>query len=240
MKEYPMTFEEFTMKFATEEQCRDYLYQLRGLEGFVCPKCKQTTKAWAVGDTLYTCANCRHQTSVIAGTIFQDTRKPLKVWFTAIWWVTTQKNCASTMGLQRVLGLKSYTTAWTWLQKIRTAMVSPNRTKLSGVVEVDEIYIGGEETGGKRGRGSENKGLVVLGVEILEGNNQLGRVLMKVVPDASKESLQGFIKESVEPGSTVIADGWSSYCQSAKTVTNTLCRRSLKLWMKRIYCRTFT
>lgn len=211
MKEYPMTFEEFTTKFATEEQCRDYLYQLRWPEGFVCPKCKQATKAWAVGDTLYTCANCRHQTSVIAGTIFQDTRKPLKVWFTAIWWVTTQKNGASAMGLQRVLGLKSYTTSWTWLQKIRTAMVNSSRTKLSGVVEVDETYIGGEETGGKRGRGSENKSLVVLGIEILEGNNQLGRVRMKVIPDASKESLQGFIKENVEPDSTVITDGWSSY-----------------------------
>jgi transposase-like protein len=148
---------------------------------------------------------------VIAGTIFQDTRKPLRTWFTAIWWVTTQKNGASAMGLRQILGLKSYTTAWTWLHKIRTAMVNPNRTKLSGTIEVDETYIGGEEHEGKRGRGTSNKSLVVLAVELLEGKNQLGRVRMKVIRDASKKSLQGFIKETVDPGSTVITDGWSGY-----------------------------
>jgi transposase-like protein len=211
MKEYPMTFEEFATQFATEEQCRAYLYQLRWPDGFVCPTCKQSVKVWQIGDTLYRCSNCKHRTSVIAGTIFQDTRTPLKAWFTAIWWVTTQKNGASAIGLQRVLGLKSYTTAWTWLQKIRTAMVNPNRQKLSGVIEVDECYIGSEEHDGKRGRGTENKKLVVIAVELLEGKNQLGRVRMKVVPDASMKSLQGFIEENVESGSTVITDGWGSY-----------------------------
>ena len=208
-----MTFEEFTTQFATEEQCRTYLYQLRFPHGFVCPKCKQQGEPILLGETLYRCQKCRHQTSVIAGTIFQDTRKSLKTWFTAIWWITTQKNGASAKGLQRILGIKSYTTAWTWLHKIRTAMVNPKRTKLSGVVEVDETYIGGEETGGKRGRGSENKILVVIAVELPESEktNQLGRVRMKVVPDATKESLQGFIKENIENGSTVITDGWSSY-----------------------------
>jgi transposase-like protein len=210
MKEYPMTFDEFTSQFTTEEQCRDYLYQLRWPEGFICPKCGEVA-AWLTGESLYKCSKFRHKTSVIAGTIFQDTRKPLKVWFTAIWWVTTQKNGASAIGLQRVLGLKSYTTAWTWLHKIRKAMVNPNRAKLSGTVEVDESYIGGEEHDGKRGRGTENKSLVVIGVELFEGKNQLGRVRMKVVPDASADSLQVFIKENVETGSTVITDGWSSY-----------------------------
>jgi len=205
-----MTFDEFTTRFATEEQCRDYLYQLRWPQGFVCPNCGHT-KAFKIGDVLYQCAKCRRQTSVIAGTIFQDTRKPLKVWFTAIWWVTTQKTGASAMGLQRVLGLKSYTTAWTWLQKIRTAMVNPNRMKLSGTVEVDECYIGGEEHEGKRGRGTENKSIVVVGVELLAGKNQLGRVRLKVVPDVSGNSLVGFIKENVEQGSTVITDGWSGF-----------------------------
>ena len=123
------------------------------------------------------------------------------------------------MGLQRVLGLKSYTTAWTWLQKIRTAMVNPNRTKLSGTVEVDECYIGGEEHDGKRGRGAtENKSLVVIGIELPESEkkNQLGRVRMKVIPDASGDSLVGFIKENVEPGSTVITDGWSGFASAGK------------------------
>lgn len=171
----------------------------------------QKADAWMVGSDLFTCKNCRHQTTVIAGTIFQDTRKPLKVWFTAIWWITTQKNGASAIGLQRVLGLKSYTTAWTWLHKIRSAMVNPLRTKLSGTIEVDETYIGGEEEGGKRGRGGDNKSLVVIGVEMLEANNKLGRVRMKLILDATKNSLQGFIKDNIEKGSTIITDGWSSY-----------------------------
>jgi transposase-like protein len=206
-----MTFDEFIKRFMTEEQCREYLYRLRCAEGFVCPKCEHG-KAWKVGDMLYECAKCGRQSSVIAGTIFQDTRKPLRTWFTAIWWITTQKTGASAMGLQRVLGLKSYTTAWTWLHKIRTAMVNPNRAKLSGTVEVDECYIGGVEHDGKRGRGTENKSIVVVGVELLEGKNQLGRVRMLVVPDVSGDSLvKKFIKENVELGSTIITDGWSGF-----------------------------
>ena len=103
---------------------------------------------WEKGDTLYECAQCGRQTSVIADTIFLDTRKPLRTWFTAIWWVTTQKNGASASGLRQILGLDSYKTAWAWLHKIRTAMVNPNRAKLSGTVEVDEAYIGEEEQDG--------------------------------------------------------------------------------------------
>jgi transposase-like protein len=217
MEEYPMTFDEFIKRFMTEEQCREYLYHLRWPEGFVCPKCKEPTKVWPKGDNLYECSKCGRQSSVIAGTIFQDTRKSLRNWFTAIWWVTTQKNGASAAGLQQVLGLGSYQTAWTWLHKIRTAMVNPNRINLSGRIEVDECYIGGEEHGGKRGRGTENKSLVVIGVEILQGKNHMGRVRMKVVTDMSKESLQGFIKENVEPGSTIITDGWSSYASIGKS-----------------------
>jgi len=208
-----MTFDEFTTRFATEEQCRSYLYRLRWPDGFICPKCKQAVSATQIGDVLYQCSNCRHQTSVIAGTIFQDTRKPLKTWFTAIWLVTTQKSGASAMWLKQVLGFRSYQTAWTWLHKIRTAMVNPNRTKLSGTVEVDECYIGGVEHDGKRGRGAtESKSIVVIGVELLEGRNQLGRTRMMVVPDVSGESLvEKFVKQNVESGSTVITDGWSGF-----------------------------
>ena len=195
----------------TEEQCRDYLYQLRWPNGFVCPKCKQAVKAYLIGGTLFKCSKCGHQTSVIAGTVFQDTRKSLRNWFTAIWWVTTQKNGASAAGLQQVLGLGSYQTAWTWLHKIRSAMVNPNRMKLVGTIEVDECYIGGEEHEGKRGRGTGNKSIVVIGVELLEGKNQMGRVRMEVVADVSGDSLVGFIKENVEPGSTIITDGWSGF-----------------------------
>ncbi len=207
MKEYPMTFREFITRFSTEEQCREYLFSLRFRDGFVCPKCTHK-EYWKVGETLYTCRSCRHQTSVIAGTIFQDTRKPLIDWFVAIWWLTTQKNGASTEGLKQVLGLRSDQTAWTWLHKIRKAMVNPNRTKLSGTVEVDESYIGGEAIE-KHGRGAENKVLVAIAVE-LDGK-KLGRCRMKIIADASAKSLHSFILENVEIGSRLVTDGWSGY-----------------------------
>ena len=152
---------------------------------------------------------CGHQASVIAGTIFQDTRKPLKTWFTAIWWVTTQKYGASAAGLRQVLGLKSYQTAWTWLHKIRKAMVRPGREELSGTIEVDETYIGGAESGGKRGRGTGNKALVAIAVE-LDGK-RLGRVRMRMIEEASAETLKTFIGENISKGSKIITDGWSGY-----------------------------
>ena len=147
-----MTLGEFENKFNTEEACRDYLFSLRWPKGFICPKCFNT-KAWKVRTVLLECSKCHCQTSVIAGTIFQDTRKPLTMWFRAIWWVTSQKNGSSALGLQRILGLKSYETAWTWLHKLRTAMVSPGRDKLSGYVEVDETYIVSGDNK-KQGRGA--------------------------------------------------------------------------------------
>jgi len=204
-----MTFDEFITRFITEEQCRDYLYQLRFPEGFVCPKC-QNVKAWPISKTLFECSQCGRQTSVTSGTIFHDTRTSLRTWFTAIWWITTQKNGASAKGLQQVLGLKKYETAWTWLHKIRKAMVFPNRSKLKGTVEVDETYIGSEENEGKRGRGTENKILVVIAVE-LDDEEKLGRVRMNVIPDASGHSLKIFVTNNIEQGSTIITDGWAGY-----------------------------
>jgi len=187
-----MTFDEFVKNFSTEEQCRDYLFRLRWSNGFRCPKCNGEV-CWPIGDVLFECSQCKRQTSVIAGTIFQGTRRPLKSWFTAIWWITTQKNGASAEGLKQVLGLKSYETAWAWLHKIRTAMVRSDRTKLSGKVEVDDFYLGGEEHTGSTGRGTGNKILVVAAIE-LHDSGKLGRVRLGVVTDASKESLIGFIK----------------------------------------------
>jgi len=212
-----MTFDEFVKRFSTEEQCRDYLYELRWPEGFVCPRCGGNEYR-NLRYVLYDCKSCKYQVSVIAGTIFQDTRTPLRIWFTAIWWITTQKYGASAEGLKQVLGLGSYETAWTWLHKIRKAMMRSDRTKLSGVIEIDETYIGGEEHGASTGRGTGNKVLVAVAVELIEpkkakktGMKSLGRVRLSVVPGASKESLQSFIKDNVESGSTIITDGWASY-----------------------------
>jgi transposase-like protein len=217
IKEYPMTFEEFVKQFSTEEQCRDYLYKLRWPDGFTCPQCKNKEHR-ILKERLFDCKTCKSQTSVISGTIFQDTRSPLKMWFIAIWWVTTQKYGASAEGLQQVLGLSSYETAWAWLHKIRKAMVRSDRTQLSGIVEVDEAYIDGEEHGTSTGRGTGNKELVAIAVELREtGNdNKTGlkipdRVRLSVVPDATKAPLHTFIEENIESGSEIITDGWSSY-----------------------------
>lgn len=203
-----MTFNEFTKQFLTEEQCRNYLYQLRWPEGFICPKCGGD-KSWKVREVLYECTKCKYQASVLAGTIFQDTRKPLQSWFTAIWWITTQKYGASAEGLQQILGLLSYETAWTWLHKIRKAMVNPNRAKLSGNVEIDEAYVGGVNTGGKSGRGSENKTLVVAAVEVKD--KCMGRIRLNIIKDASGRSLKNFIVGNVEIGTNVITDAWKGY-----------------------------
>jgi transposase-like protein len=206
-KEYPMTFREFIKQFPDETHCREYLYKLRFPSGFICPKC-ENTEYWKIGEQLYECRACGRQSSVIAGTIFQDTRKPLLDWFVAIWWVTTQKNGASAEGLQQVLGLNSYQTAWTWLHKIRSAMVNPNRAKLSGTVEIDEAYIGGESTG-KRGRGAESKVIVAVACE-LDGK-KLGRCRMSIIPNVSASSLHNFITKNIEVGSQLITDDWSGF-----------------------------
>src|ERR1019366_4965722 len=199
MEDYPRNLKEFDVRFRSEEACREYLLQLRWPDGFRCPRCgcRESSPVRAV---LLRCRDCRHQTSVTAGTIFQDTRTSLRLWFQAIWWVVSQKNGVSALGLQRVLGLKSYETAWTWLHKLRRAMVRPGRDLLTGRVEVDETYLGGLEEG-TRGRGAEPKTLIILAVE--EDGKGIGRIRMRQIPDASAASLESFLVESVVPGSVV-------------------------------------
>jgi|SRR5271169_1682205 len=206
MEEYPRNLTELEANFSTEENCRAYLARQRWPEGFRCPRCGGA-KGWPVR-MLLECAGCGCQTSVTAGTIFQDTRTPLALWFRAMWWVTTQKNGASALGLQRVLGLRSYETAWTWLHKLRRAMVRPERDRLTGRVEVDETYLGGREED-LRGRLTLEKALIVLAAQ--EDGKGIGRIRMRQIPDASALSLESFVLESVVPGSVVHTDGWSGY-----------------------------
>jgi len=145
---------------------------------------------------------------VTAGTIFQDTRIPLPVWFRAMWWVTTQKNGARALGLQRVLGLKKYKAAWMMLHKLRRAMVRPGRDLLTGRVEVDECYVGGLEEG-LPGRLNLEKALVVIAAQ--EDGPGTGRIRMRQIPDASAESLMSFVQDAVAPGSVIHTDGWLGY-----------------------------
>ena len=207
MEDYPRTLAEFEARFSTEEACLDYLFQLRWANGYLCPRCGHT-KGWRVRRVLIECASCSYQTSVTAGTVFHRTRKPLTMWFRLIWWVTSLKTGASALGMQRVLGLRSYETAWTWLHKLRRAMVRPGRDRLSGRVEVDETYVGASEKG-LRGRKTQKKALIVVAAQ--EDGSRIGRIRMRRIPDASARSLEPFIEDAIEPGSVVHTDGWEGY-----------------------------
>jgi transposase-like protein len=198
---------EFERRFASDDACREYLSSLRWPDGFVCPRCQGRT-SWRTNRGLWVCGECRSQTSVTAGTIFQDTHLPLTLWFRAMWYVTSQKNGASALGLQRVLGLGSYKTAWTLLHKFRRAMVRPDRDRLRGRVEVDEAYWGGEEKG-VIGRQTEAKALIAVAAE--EDGTGIGRIRLRHITMADRDQLHGFIQDSIEPGSTVHTDGWSAY-----------------------------
>ena len=205
--DYPKNQLEFESRFRTETDCLEYLVHLRWPDGYCCPRCGGA-KAWQIRRGRYKCRSCRRETTVTAGTVFQDTRKPLRVWFRALWQVTNQKGGTSALGLQRTLGLGSYTTAWLWLHKMRRAMVRPGRARRTGRVEVDETYVGGE-TSGNRGRSGAGKCLVAIAVE--ENGAGLGRIRLHFIPDASKVSLHAFILQTVAPGSVIHPDGWDSY-----------------------------
>ena len=144
----------------------------------------------------------------MAGTIFQDTHQPLRIWFRLIWQLTGQKSGASALGLQRILGLGSYQTSWTMLHKLRRAMVRPGRERLTGRVEVDETQIGGV-TPGRKGRGNPGKSLVVIAAE--EDGKSVGRIRMARIPDGSAQHLHAFVQNAIEPKSEIHTDGWKPY-----------------------------
>jgi len=207
MEDYPRTLLELEQRFGSEEACRQYLYQLRWPEGFLCPHCG-AKQAWPMTRGRGLCSACRYQAPVTAGTLFQDSHLPLTAWFRAMWYVTSQKTGVSALGLQRALGLGSYRTAWALLHKLRRAMVRPDRDRLRGVVEVDETYWGSEEPG-VVGRRTEAKALLLVAAE--EDGAGIGRVRLRRIPDLAKATLHGFIAHAIEPGSTVRTDGLNAY-----------------------------
>jgi transposase-like protein len=206
--DYPRTFQEMEQRFRDEAACRDYLRRLRWPAGFVCPQCGVNGEPWTMSDGLLRCRSCHARTSLTAGTIFEGTRKPLRTWFMAMWFVTSQKNGVSALGLQRVLGIGSYETAWTWLHKLRRAMVRPGRDLLSGVIEVDETYVGAAEKG-KWGREVESKAIIAIAAE--EDGKGIGRIRLRRIADVSAESLLPFVREVATPGTLVHSDGWKGY-----------------------------
>jgi transposase-like protein len=203
----------FLKRFGTDEQCRAYLFEARWPDGFRCAGCGHE-RAWAhKARLIYECATCGKQHSLLAGTIFEQTKTGLARWFLAIYLVTSSKGGILAMELQRQMGFGSYQTSWSWLHKIRKAMVRPERPPLAARVEADETYVGGPKPG-RGGRGATGKTRVAGAVETGRGQGRgrrLGRLRLAVVADVSARSLEGFLGQNVERPATVATDGWSGY-----------------------------
>lgn len=204
-KEFPGTLLEFERWFRTEESCRKYLERVRWPKGFSCPEC-QTHGAWRTKNGKFYCQACHAIVSVTAGTTFHRTKIPLRIWYRAIWWMTNQKVGVNAMGLQRLIGLPSYETAWTMLHKLRRAMVRPGREQLCGDVEVDETLVGGLRPGDTS---RQAKNIVIIAAEIRgEG---IGRIRLAKLPNDDGASIVGFVKNTVAKGSLIVSDGAWSY-----------------------------
>ena len=202
---------EFQERFATEEACREYLFASRWPEGFVCPVCAGLEAGRMHRRRLvWQCKACGHQTSVTAGTVMHGTRTPLRLWFWAAYLVATHHPGISAKQLQRQLALSRYETAWLILHKLRRAMVAPERSPLTGSVEVDDFEVGGPEEG-KTGVRRHDSARALVAIAIEQRGAGSGRLRLAVVPDASADSLCGFVSEVVAPGAVVHTDGWRGY-----------------------------
>lgn len=222
--DFPATLLEFENTFSSEEKCVAYIVKLKWKEGFKCIKCN-SNEYWLLSRNRIGCKKCGYKKSVLSGTIFEQTNKPLQLWFRVIWLMISQKNGVSAMGLKNIMGFGSYQTAWTWLHKLRRITVVPSRTKLSGCVELDETLVGGKEEG-KRGRGAEGKVLVAIAIEVLVTGT--GRLRLQVIPDATRKSLSDFIRKNVEKGSALITDGWRSY-KNINEFTHTIIDQTISI-----------
>lgn len=213
-KDYPQNWNDFLDWFGTEQACQAYLEKLRWGSGFVCPQCGSLGEAYRASRTRLMCRACQHQTTVTAGTIFDKTRTPLRVWLAAAWYVTNQKQGVSALGLQRVLGLGSYQTAWTMLHRFRRAMVRPGREQLNGLVEVDESYLSISDrqkpispVGRKN---STTKILMAIAVEILKPKG-FGRIRLRRISNDSAACVIPFVQEVIELKAQVRTDGSAAY-----------------------------
>ena len=196
--DYPKNYRELIAKYNTNEACVDFLASVRWPEGFVCSRCG-ASDGWKSSRYLWVCHQCEYHASVLAGTIFQDTKLPLPLWFQMIWWFVGQKSGASALSLQGNFGIGSYRTAWQLLEKLRSCMVVTGRSLLSGKVEVDEAFLGGEN----------NKEIVMVAAEIR--GKATGRIRMRHIHSRTSEEIQKFIMETIEPGATIISDQFKSY-----------------------------
>lgn len=211
-RDYPSTWSQFLDWFRDEDDCLKFLERLRWPRGFTCPRCGAAEQEpYEISRGRIMCRTCRYQCTVTAGTLLEKTRTPLRSWLAAAWYITNQKNGVSALGLQRVLGLGSYQTAWSLLHRLRRAMVNPGRERLSGRVEVDEVYVGGRDEGKTRAPQLDSKkSIVVVAVELLQPKG-FGRVRLRRVVDASEDSVLPFVCETIERGAVVHTDGSQAY-----------------------------
>lgn len=211
-----MTVAEFHERFGSETACLAHLRHIRwgdGLERFACPACGHTRGWWLPRRQLIECRDCHHQTSVTAGTVFHRIRSPMWKWFWAIYQLAQDKKGIAALELAKQVGV-CYHTAWLMLQKLRRAMRRSNEASLlQGLVEVDEMYVGGEAEG-PRGLGAANKTPVAIAIELVDGKP--GCVALGTLSRVDGHSLRRFAQETIERGSTLRTDGWGSYRRVAK------------------------
>lgn len=208
LTDFPETALEFETRFADERACWEFLWRAKWPDGFVCPKCRGTKAYYAIERKLEECAGCGHQASVTAGTMFHRTRKPLRMWFRAIFEFVSRKHGCNAMDIQRLLGL-SYHTSWEWLMKIRDVFVRKDRSPLEGPVEADEAYIGGPEDG-VFGRDRGEKKMLIFGAIEVKGRH-CGRARLIPVETAGAEHLQPALSSVVREGAEVHTDDWPGY-----------------------------
>lgn len=219
-QQVPATLFEFQQRFPTDRECEAYLFAWRWPEGFRCPRCGGSEATKLSFRRQYQCRACKHQASVTAGTVMQDTKLSLRVWFWGMFLVARHKKSISALQFQRDLGLGSYRSAWLMLQKIRRCFGEKAEFPLTGLVEVDETLVGAQGKGAKPGKDPGNKAIVVAGVALgrmtARGFSKWRDVRVRHVPDYKAASLAGFVRDVVAKGSKLATDGWRAYDQLSK------------------------
>jgi transposase-like protein len=207
---FPKNLPEFLRVFATEDACADYLALCRWPTGFVCPRCGGDRAYEVVKQRRWQCAGCRHQVSLTAGTVLHNSKTPLSIWFWAAYVMATDRRGVSASYLHDQFGM-GYKSAWLLLHKLRRATVAPERTRLTGVIEMDETWLGGRQTGvrGSRQLRGRKAALVIVAVE--RRGRGTGRARMEVIPDFRQVTMNGFARTNIEPGSTIYTDKMSGF-----------------------------
>jgi transposase-like protein len=199
---------EFLRRYGTEDQCHAAFVAMRWPEGFVCPACGSKAHGTSAQRRIFQCKDCRVQTSAKAGTIFHQSKTSLTKWFLAIHLMTGAKNDIAALELARQLGVK-WDTAWLIKQKLMEVMRERNETyKLSGDVQIDDAYLGGEKPG-KAGRGAGNKLPFVVAVATRDGKPTY--MHLRPVAGFTKEALKAYGESSIAPGALVVSDGLSCF-----------------------------